>query len=308
MYSFLLELFCFLQLAAPFSSLPEFPKAVHSPDEAVFIQTESGPARDIADLLEMIRFTSPGLYQRICKMPRKVLLEAFLSAADSCVSAEPEADTQASSADRKINVFPGRLLERKRVFYLRVDGLTEETLAGAKDELLQSLSASPSAMILDLRNSDSGESDGQFAMAFRFFELLTDEAKIAEWYGPRPLAVLISGKTSGAVALLASLLATGREKAVTMGSSTSGSCFPSISGEACGIRWKIPWIPAELAGSDIPTGKLDPVFPFSGASGQIDFRKLADPQAVSADTVLRAALDLTLSLDVLKKPEKPEPK
>ena len=308
MYSFLLEFFCFLQLAAPVSSPPDFAAPVRSPDEAACILRESGPARDVADLLEMIRLTSPGLYQRIRKMPRKALLEAFLSAADSCVSAESEADAKAAHADRKIEVFPGRLLERKRVFYLRLDGLTEETLSGAKDELLQSLAASPSAMILDLRNADSGKSDNEFAMTPRFLELLSEEAKIAEWYGVRPLAVLLSGKTSGAAALLASLLAPGGAKTVTMGSATSGSCFPSISGEACGIRWRIPQIPAELAGSDIPTGKLEPVFPVSGASGQIDFRKLADPQAVSADTVLRAALDLTLSLDVLKEPEKPEPK
>ena len=244
-------------------------------------------------------------------MPKKDLLESFAKAAESCISAEEPGAGQeenAAHADRKIEVFPGRLLERKRVFYLRVDGLTEKTLAGAKDELLQSLAASPSAMVLDLRNAESGDSSDEFAMTARFIELLTEDPKIAGWYGSRPLAVLISGKTSGAPTLLASLLTPRESKNVTVGPPTSGSCFPMISGEACGICWRIPLITADLAESDIPTGKLDPVFPVSGGSGQIDFRKLGDPQSVSADPVLRAALDLTLSLDVLKEPDKPEVK
>jgi hypothetical protein len=310
MYSFLVEFLCFLQLAVPASSQLDFADPVPPRDEFSCILTESGPARDIAELLGLIRLVSPGLYQRICRMPKKDLLEAFAKAAESCVYAEeagagPE---NAAHADRKIEVFPGRLLERKRVFYLRVDGLTEETLAGAKGELLQSLAASPSAMVLDLRNAESGDSSDEFAMTARFIELLTEEPEIAGWYGSRPLAVLISGKTSGASALLASLLTSRESKNVTVGTPTSGSCFPMISGEACGICWRIPLITDDLAGSDIPTGKLDPVFPVSGGSGQIDFRKLGDPQAVSADTVLRAALDLTLSLDVLKGPDKPEAK
>ena len=232
-------------------------------------------------------------------MPRQALLESLMRALDSCVEAEPDIGDSAVSS-RKIEVFPGRLLEEKRVFYLRADGLTEETLSGAKDEILQSLTASPAAMILDLRNASSGDSEDEFAHVIRFLGLLTEESKISPWYSSRPFAVLISGKTSGAAALLASLLVPSFAEAFTVGEATSGSCFPSVTETACGFRWHFPWIPEVLADTKTPTGPLEPVFRVPGTSGQIDFRKLGDEQSVSADKVLRTALDLTISLSVLK--------
>lgn len=304
MYTFLLGSFCFLQLFLPTGFDAASPNLVMDEEIRAVPGEAADPAGDFSEMLEMIRSTSPGLYKRICKMPRQTLMEAFMTAVGICVTVESEDGEPSAYPERKIDVFPGRLLERKRVFYLRMDGFTRETLSSSKEELLQSLTSSPSAAILDLRNADCGDSADEFAYAYRFFDLLIRDPKISEWYAVRPLAVLISGKTSGAAAFLASLLGPGEAKTVTMGSAASGSCFPLLSGTACGIRWRIPWIPEELAESDIPTGDLEPVFPVQEEAGQIDFKKLADPQAISADPVLRAALDLTLSLGVLREQEK----
>ena len=300
MFAFLLESLCFLQLLQPVDFVASsLTRPVDEKSDAC-LEEKADPAGDLAELLSMIQRTSPGLYRRICRMPRQALLEAFMTAAGCSVSAERSEDGRSDAAERKIEVFHGRLLEQKRVFYLRLDGLTQETLSGARDELLQSLVSSPSAMVLDLRNAGCGDSDDEFAHVQKFFDLLKKDPEIAAWYGTHPLAVLISGKTSGAAALLALLLSRDESKALTVGSPTSGSCFPARSVSACGIRWQVPRIPDELADPEIPTGPLAPVFPVAGKSGQIDFRKLADPQAISADSVLRTSLDLVLSLSVLK--------
>ena len=300
MYAFLIGVSCCLPLFLSAGLAAASPAGSDDEARSTCQEETSDPAGDLAELLNMIRSTSPGLYRRICRMPRRDLLEAFMKAAGCSVSAESPEAGQSASAERKIVVFPGRLLERKRVFYLRLDGLTRETFISAANELFLSLASSPSAMVLDLRNADCGDSNDEFSQVQSFIELLTKDPKIAPWYGPRPLAVLISGKTSGAAALLALFLSRGGAKALTVGSPASGVCFPVRTGTACGIRWRVPRIPEDLADLDIPIEHLKPAFPVAERAGQIDFKKLADPQAVSADPVLRTSLDLVLSLSVLK--------
>jgi len=309
MYSFLLGIFCLFQLLSPAdpdeASARFFPFEGGS-DHRVSREEAADPAEDFAELLQTVRDVSPGLYRRICSLPRQALLEALMNAAGSEVLRSPEPDRGASAVtDRPFRVFPGRLLEEKRVFYLRVDGLSGAALSGAKDELRQSLAGSPpAAMILDLRNADPGDARPEYGFVPGFLRLLSEEPEIAEWYGPRPLAVLISRRTSGAAAFLAACLAfrKNRRPAVTVGAATSGSCFPVETRQACGAEWRIPLISAADAESKIPTGPLEPMFPVGGPSGQIDFRRLGDPVAISADAALRASLDLVLSLSVLKEP------
>lgn len=304
MFTFLLGWFCFFQIlfpADPDAASARF--SIHGEANPANMEEVSDPAGDFAELLDTVRTTSPGLYRRICSLPRRALLEALMNAACSEVRAVDSAPS--SETPRTFHIFSGRLLEDKRVFYLRMDGLSETSLAGARDELHQSLASSlPSAMILDLRNADSGSDPAQYDFVPIFLRLLSRAPKIGEWYGPRPLAVLVSHKTSGAAAFLAACLTVRKNArpAVTVGTATTGSCFPSVVRQACGTEWRIPLIAGDDADGKIPTGVLDPVFPIDGPSGQIDFRKLADPQAVSADPVLRSSLDLVLALSVLKEP------
>lgn len=306
MYSFLLGFFCFFQLLSPVDSdegsvrFSACGGAACSSD----LEETADPAGDFAELLQTVSEVSPGLYRRICSLPRQALLEALMSAAGSQVRRVSDPDRDASpGSERTFAVFPGRLLEEKRVFYLRVDGLSESSLSSAGSELHQSLaSSSPSAMILDLRNADPQTSREEYDFVPGFLRLLSEEPKIAEWYGPRPLTVLISHKTSGAAAFLAACLASRKNgrPAVTVGSATSGSSFPVETRKVCGAEWRIPLISEADAESKIPTGPLEPGFAVDGRSGQIDFRKLGDPRAISADAALRASLDLVLSLSVLK--------
>lgn len=302
MYSFLLGFLCFFQLFSPVD--PDVASARFSACDRSEQEETDALAGDFAELLQTVRNVSPGLYRRICSQPRQALLEALMSAAESLVRAVPDPDQDASSeSERTFTIFSGRLLEEKRVFYLRVDGLSGESLSSAKDELRQSLaSSSPAAMILDLRNADPEANRTEYDFVPGFLRLLSEAPEIAEWYGPRPLAVLISHKTTGAAAYLAARLAFRKNvrPAVTVGAATSGSCFPVETRQVCGTEWRIPLISEADAESKIPTGPLKPAFPVDSPSGQIDFHALGDPGAIAADAALRSALDLVLSLSVLK--------
>lgn len=247
----------------------------------LFAQTQDKEdlAFQVQQLFQMIRKESPELYQQMQKQPRQEVLQRVLSALHSGVTA---AGVPGKTPGSTATVFPGKLLEKKRILYQRfavidADSVKQFTGFFTKEH------AGRKGLILDLRGASGGTSQDVLKLV-AFLKQTTIN-----------IAVITDEQTSGAPELLAGSLAV-FSRVITLGEPGAGHPYPYLLGEAADMVWRIPQLP--VTGAAMLPESLIPQILVKGK--QLPYESLADADSLNRDAALRKALDLLLARSALE--------
>lgn len=264
---------------------------------------------DLNEAFQMIRKTSPALFQKIDGMNRIQLLQSVLDAVKAGVKHYEAVAEQMEKAteekEKSVDKAPSLIVSNK-LLYVRLNEITKERLngTGKQDGLLAQLQSvsrlrnQPLGIILDLR----GTSGTNYNAALDLLSVFCDPDRMRELRSPGikrlfdlPIAILIDGKTSGNGEIVASLIEKFKQ-GITLGEATAGIPVTMERGEAAGYIWMIPQLPY----STMEAHAHSPMIPVNGSS-QIERDKLVNWQDYATlDHCLSRAVDLLLSLDALK--------
>ena len=249
----------------------------------------------IVDLIEAIQDEAPETYRRMAELPREEALARVMRALDSgaiLVSSAGNGKTIATAPNIEMKPCPALELTGKKFLYLRLDGLTAQTVPEAVKALDgRGGNADAPGVIFDLRNASYGD--------YGSVEPLAASARKLKC----PVMALVSGKTSGVGELLAAVLR--RDcGAVLIGTETAGSVFPVKRITVNEVAWFVPDPPAQYAG--ISPYALKPDLEKS-SEARLDYDQLKEsPDKLDGDPVLRLAADL-LTMKAAVKPVEPSP-
>lgn len=252
-------------------------------------------AQETAEIFELIAKESPLLSARLEEIPRTELLQILFRALDTGIvpakGTPPEPDTNSDLPAP----YPAKLIASNTVFYARLEYLGASSLYQLKEDLTQSarLPNQPLGVILDLRNATAEQSKWEFVEPFlKLFQ--SGDGKTFQFRVP--LAVLCSGKTSGAPELLALLLEQNRH-GMTMGATTAGNPFPLKEIRFHDTLWSVPVIGKEEWKKILPEPHT-PLIVFEPFP-QIPFAEIGKKPATS-DHAIRRAADLLRSLHAVR--------
>ena len=249
----------------------------------------------IVDLIEAIQDEAPETYRRMAELPREEALARVMRALDSgaiLVSSAGNGKTIATAPNIEVKPCPALELTGKKFLYLRLDGLTAQTVPEAVKALDgRGGNADASGVIFDLRETSGGD----YASA----ESLAGAARRLAC----PVMVLVSGRTNGPGELLAAFLR--RDcGAVLLGAETAGGVFPVKRIYVDDTAWFLPSLKPEYSG--ISPYALKPDLEKS-SEARLSYDRLKEsPGSLDGDPVLRLAADL-LTMRAAVKPVEQTP-
>ena len=255
---------------------------------------------DISAVLSAIEGDMPSTLRDLSAKDRAHVISSMLSALGEGIEVldGPPAELPAASTRHPMpeqGCLPGVLISGNRIFYLRLNRLDKDSVAGLKEELDAAfrLAKRPLGLVIDLRDCDGIDTEAALA-ALPALEVKDSDGMPIGLH----LAVLVGGRSSGSSELLAGLVEHER-KGLVIGAPTSGHPFKVKTVKAGGFSLSLADRPESLA--YVHQTPLKPSIDVP-AYPQVDFTKLRSVlRSEDSDLCLSRAVDLLVGLDSIKR-------